>query len=404
MESIRKLFNVGNGPSSSHTIGPKRAALEFLKRNKTAARFTVTLHGSLALTGKGHLTDTAILSVLEPVAPTEIVWETKILLPFHTNGMKYESFDSKGEIMESWIIYSTGGGTIENEDTVPDTIEQVYDMSTMTEIMNYCVETGRTYWEYVEEREGSDIMEYLDYIWEVMSNSVNDGLDAAGVLPGGLGVRRKATEYFTKSQGYVETIRHRGQINAYALAVSEMNASGGIIATSPTCGSSGVLPAIIYHIMNVREFNRKLAVRALATAGLFGNVVKHNASVSGAEVGCQGEIGVACSMAAAAACQLFGGSPYQIEYAAEMGLEHHLGLTCDPVGGLVQVPCIERNAYAATRAMDSNIYALFSDGHHSVSFDQVVEVMKRTGHDIPSLYKETSLGGLALEFGSKVAR
>ena len=240
MESIRKLFNVGNGPSSSHTIGPKRAALEFLERNKTAARFTVTLHGSLALTGKGHLTDTAILSVLEPVAPTEIVWETKILLPFHTNGMKYESFDSKGEIMESWIIYSTGGGTIENEDTVPDTVEQVYDMSTMTEIMNYCVETGRTYWEYVEEREGSDIMEYLDYIWEVMSNSVNDGLDAAGVLPGGLGVRRKATEYFTKSQGYVETIRHRGQINAYALAVSEMNASGGIIATSPTCGSSEI--------------------------------------------------------------------------------------------------------------------------------------------------------------------
>ena len=346
----------------------------------------------------------AILSVLEPVAPTEIVWQSNITLPFHPNGMKFEAFDTEGKEMESWIIYSTGGGTIGDENTKPDVVESVYDMTTMTEIMNYCVSTGKTYWEYVEEREGSEIMEYLDYIWDVMSKSVTDGLDAAGVLPGRLGVKRKATEYFTKAQGYVETIRHRGQINSYALAVSEMNASGGLIATAPTCGSSGVVPAIIYHIMNVREFNRKLAVRALATAGLFGNVVKFNASVSGAEVGCQGEIGVACSMASAAACQLFGGSPYQVEYAAEMGLEHHLGLTCDPVDGLVQVPCIERNAYAATRAMDSNIFALFSDGHHSVSFDQVVEVMKRTGHDIPSLYKETSLGGLALEFEYKAAR
>lgn len=401
MESLKKLYKVGNGPSSSHTIGPKLASETFLAKNPTSSKITVTLYGSLALTGKGHLTDVAILSVLNPVVKSEIIWEPNITLPFHPNGMKFEAFDAEGNRQDQWIIYSVGGGALANELTKPTTAEMVYDMSYITDIMKYCVRSGKSYWEYVEEREDSDIFEYLEYIWEVMIKSVEDGLDAAGVLPGGLGVKRKATEYYIKAQAYTETVRHRGQINAYSLAVSEMNASGGLIVTAPTCGSSGVVPGLVYHIMKIREFNKVSAVRALATAGIFGNVAKTNASVSGAEVGCQGEVGVACSMAAAAACQLFGGSPYQIEYAAEMGLEHHLGLTCDPVEGLVQVPCIERNAFAATRAMDSNLYAMFSDGHHTVSFDQVVDVMKKTGHDLPSLYKETSMGGLALRFEKK---
>lgn len=404
MQSLKKLYRVGNGPSSSHTIGPKIASQTFLDKNPTASKFSVTLYGSLALTGRGHLTDVAILSVLEPIAPTKIIWQTDIVLPFHPNGMKFEAFDSEGKQIDQWLIYSIGGGSLANEDIVPEPIEMVYDMSMMSDILDYCVKNGKAFWEYVQEREDSDILQYLEYVWEVMINSVEDGLEAAGVLPGGLGVKRKASEYYIKAQSYTEVICQRGRLNSYALAVSETNASGGLIATAPTCGSSGVVPAIVYHIIKTREFNKTSAIRALATAGLFGNIVKHNASVSGAEVGCQGEIGVACSMAAAAACQLFGGSPYQIEYAAEMGLEHHLGLTCDPVGGLVQIPCIERNAFAATRAMDSNIYALFSDGHHAVSFDQVVDVMKKTGHDLPSLYKETSLGGLALEFDNKLVR
>lgn len=228
-----------------------------------------------------------------------------------------------------------------------------------------------------------------------MRNAVKQGLDNEGVLPGPLNLQRKATSYLIKAKGYKASLQSRGLVFAYALAVSEENASGGIIATAPTCGSCGVLPSVLYHLQEVRDFSEKRILRALATAGLFGNVVKENASISGAEVGCQGEIGVACAMAAGAASQLFGGSPAQVEYAAEMGLEHHLGMTCDPVCGLVQIPCIERNAYAAARALDANLYSSFTDGIHRVSFDRVVAVMKETGHDIPSLYKETSEGGLA---------
>ena len=228
-----------------------------------------------------------------------------------------------------------------------------------------------------------------------MKEAVERGLEAEGVLPGGLGVRRKAVSYFVRAEGYNASLKSRGLVYAYALAVSEENASGGRIVTAPTCGSCGIVPAVLYHLHKSKGFSEQRILRALATAALFGNVVKANASVAGAEVGCQGEVGVACAMAAAAANQLFGGTPAQIEYAAEMGLEHHLGLTCDPVCGLVQIPCIERNAYAAARALDANLYSAFSDGTHSVNFDRIVEVMKQTGHDIPSLYKETALGGLA---------
>ncbi|MBO6288574.1 MAG: L-serine ammonia-lyase, iron-sulfur-dependent, subunit alpha, partial [Prevotella sp.] len=243
--------------------------------------------------------------------------------------------------------------------------------------------------------EDSDIWDYLMEVWRTMQASVESGLDSEGRLPGPLNLQRKANIYYVKAKGYRAALQSRGLVYAYALAVSEQNASGGTIVTAPTCGSCGVLPGVLYHMSRGHDFSDTRILHALATAGLFGNVVKQNASISGADVGCQGEVGVACAMASAAACQLFGGSPAQIEYAAEMGLEHHLGMTCDPVCGMVQIPCIERNAFAAARALDSNLYAAFSDGRHRVSFDHVVNVMKQTGHDLPSLYKETSEGGLA---------
>lgn len=396
MESIRQIYKIGNGPSSSHTMGPRKAAAEFLQRNPDAASFEVTLYGSLAATGRGHLTDVAILDVLSPVAPTEILWKPEIVLPFHTNGMKFSAKDRNGAETDSWTVYSVGGGDILEEGDTRQTGPQIYSMNCIADILAWCEREGRSYWEYVDITEGPEIWDYLAEVWQVMKDAVERGLDAEGVLPGGLGVRRKAVSYYVHASGYNSSLKSRGLVYAYALAVSEENASGGRIVTAPTCGSCGIVPAVLYHLSTSKGFTEKRILRALATAGLFGNVVKHNASVSGAEVGCQGEVGVACAMAAAAASQLFGGTPAQIEYSAEMGLEHHLGLTCDPVCGLVQIPCIERNAYAAARALDANLYAAISDGRHSVSFDRIVEVMKQTGHDIPSLYKETAQGGLAV--------
>lgn len=395
MESIKGIYRIGHGPSSSHTMGPRKAAVEFLERNPDAARFEITLYGSLAATGVGHLTDIAILEVLEPVAETRIIWEPQTFLPFHPNGMKFESLDSDDNVMENWVVFSIGGGSLTDEKSAADKTLCTYDMGNIDKILGWCEKHGTSYWEYVEQREGADIWDYLREVWHVMQQAVVRGLDAEGVLPGGLGVRRKAGAYYIKSKGHTDAMKNRGLVYSYALATSEENASGGLIVTAPTCGSCGVMPAVLYHLQSSRSFTEQKILRALATAGLFGAVVKHNASVSGAEVGCQGEVGVACAMAAAAASQLFGGTPAQIEYAAEMGLEHHLGLTCDPICGLVQIPCIERNAFAAARAMDANIFSNYTDGRHRVSFDRVVEVMRKTGHDIPSLYKETSEGGLA---------
>lgn len=396
MESIRQLYKIGNGPSSSHTMGPRKAAQIFLERNPGASSFEVTLYGSLAATGKGHLTDVAITDVLSQTAPTEIVWHPEIVLPFHTNGMTFKAFDSERNEVSKWTVYSVGGGDILEEGSSRQAGPKIYGMNKIKEIQKWCESTGRSYWEYVDMAEGAGIWDYLAEVWRVMKEAVERGLEAEGVLPGGLGVRRKAVSYYVHASGYNSSLKSRGLVYAYALAVSEENASGGRIVTAPTCGSCGIVPAVLYHLHTSKGFTEKRILRALATAGLFGNVVKHNASVSGAEVGCQGEVGVACAMAAAAASQLFGGTPAQIEYSAEMGLEHHLGLTCDPVCGLVQIPCIERNAYAAARALDANLYAAISDGRHNVDFDRVVEVMKRTGHDIPSLYKETAQGGLAV--------
>lgn len=377
-------------------MGPLKAAQEFGTAHRDASSFSVTLYGSLAGTGKGHMTDVAILDELQPIAPTEIVWKPEIFLPFHPNGMTFKAFDAEGNELESRTVYSIGGGDIVREGEERQKYRDVYPLSKIADILDWAEKSGKSYWEYVEEYEDPDVWDYLAEVWKVMKEAVERGIDAEGVLPGGLGVRRKAVSYYLHAAGHNDSLRSRGLVYAYALAVSEENASGGKIVTAPTCGSCGVLPAVLYHLSTSKNFSDKRILRALATAGLFGNVVKHNASVSGAEVGCQGEVGVACAMAAAAASQLFGGSPAQIEYSAEMGLEHHLGLTCDPVCGLVQIPCIERNAYAAARALDSNLYAAFSDGRHSVTFDRIVEVMKRTGHDLPSIYKETAQGGLAI--------
>lgn len=393
MESIRNLYKIGHGPSSSHTMAPQKAALMFRNENEYASSFRVTLYGSLAATGKGHMTDIAIINTLQPY-PTEIIWEPAIVLPFHTNGMKFEAI-VKGEPVKEWIVYSIGGGDLSDGKTKVNK-ETLYDKNTMKQILGWCQQTGKTFWEYVEDTEGKGIYDYLLEVWKTMEAAIHRGIDAEGLLPGGLGLQRKASMYSIKAKGYQGSMKSRALIYSYALAVSEENASGNIIVTAPTCGSSGTLPSVLYHLNVNHNFSDQKITRALATAGLIGNIVKTNASVSGAEVGCQGEVGVACAMAAGAACQLFGGSPQQIEYAAEMGLEHHLGLTCDPVCGLVQVPCIERNAFAAARALDSCSFAMLSDGKHLINFDKVVRTMQQTGHDLPSLYKETSMGGLAV--------
>ncbi len=400
MESLKELYRIGKGPSSSHTMGPQKAAQIFAAHHHDAKAFKATLYGSLAATGKGHMTDVAIEEVLKPIAPINIDWKPSVFLPFHPNGMTFSAFDEDGHEVDSWTVYSVGGGALsEGGETrwLTDT-KDVYKKNTLKEILTWCDNHGRSYWEYVDECEESSIWDYLMEVWKAMQESVERGLDHEGALPGPLNLPRKASTYFVKAQGYKPSLASRCLVSAYALAVSEENASGGTIVTAPTCGSCGVMPAVLYHMSRSHEVSDTRILHALATAGLFGNIVKKNASISGAEVGCQGEVGVACAMASAAACQLFGGTPSQIEYAAEMGLEHHLGMTCDPVCGLVQIPCIERNAFAATRALDANLYAALSDGKHRVSFDRVVNVMKQTGHDLPSLYKETSEGGLAKDY------
>lgn len=397
METIKSIYRIGSGPSSSHTMGPKRAAKIFLQRNPTAPKFRVTLCGSLAATGKGHLTDKAITEMLHKnSAEVEILWRSDIIDSFHTNLLLFEALSLEGEVLDNWKVYSVGGGSLKGGGiSESEADNHIYDMSTIQEIQKWCDNHGSSYWEYVIKCEGEEVMEYLAKVWQVMTKSVKRGLEAEGIIEGGLGIRRKAGTYMIRAKGYQGTMKTRGQVFAYALAVSEENATGGEIVTAPTCGSCGVIPAVLYYLQENHNFSEVRIYRALATAALFGNVARTNASISGAEVGCQGEVGVACAMAAAAACQLFGGSPAQIEYAAEMGLEHHLGLTCDPICGLVQIPCIERNAFAAARALDANNFSTFSDGKHRVSFDRVVAVMKQTGHDLPSLYKETSEGGLA---------
>ncbi len=400
METIKKIYKSGLGPSSSHTMGPHRAATMFAARTKnTATRYRVTLYGSLAATGRGHHTDMAITRGLAP-KEVEILWRADIVKPFHTNGMLFEALDADGGVVDQWLVYSIGGGYLATEEgEVPLGITpegEVYPHNTMRDIMEHIDREGLSFWEYVEQCEDGSLWFYLEEMWQQMQQTIEEGLQDDRVIAGGLHLRSKAHQYFVRASGFKPSLQSRALVIAYALATSEQNACGAKIVTAPTCGSSGVLPAVLYHLKKNHGFTDREILRAMATAGLFANVIKTNATISGAEAGCQAEVGSACVMAAVASNQLFGGSPKQIEYAAEMAMEHNLGLTCDPLCGLVQIPCIERNAMAALRALDINIYAMMSDGRHIISFDKVVRTMKLTGHDLPSLYKETSLGGLAL--------
>lgn len=394
MKSLRELYRLGLGPSSSHTMGPRFAAEAFRASAPPTARLRVTLYGSLAATGHGHLTDVAVSAPFAPT-PVELVWLPDQTLPRHPNGMKFEALDETGCVVASRIVYSVGGGALLDEDGKPDGGEEVYPYTCMREILEQTEREGLLIWELAGRHEGQGIWPYLDGIWRAMKKAIEAGLNAEGKLPGTLNVPRKASAYHARAQSMAGHFGETALLFAYALAVSETNAAGGEVVTAPTCGACGVLPAVLYFLQRQSKFPDEKICRALATAGMVGNIVKRNASISGAEVGCQGEVGTACAMAAAAAAQLLGGSVRQIEYAAEMGLEHHLGLTCDPIGGYVQIPCIERNAIAAVRAVDCAAYALLSDGQHIVSFDEVVRSMWETGRDMKSSYRETAEGGLA---------
>jgi len=378
-------------------MGPAFAAQEFRFRYPKAQAIKVCLYGSLAETGKGHHTDQAIQTALSPI-PVEFEWIPGTELPEHPNGLTFEALDgfhhSLGPIE---TFYSIGGGSIkkpgESLGTTPS--QSTYPFNTMREILAWCEQTGNPIWHLTRQHEPESIWHHLDEVWKIMLSAMNDGLAAEGILEGGLRLQRKARSWSLKAKCTNTLLQRTSRLSAYALAVAEQNAAAGVIVTAPTCGAAGVLPATLRYLQDIYDIPHIEILHALATAGIIGNLVKHNASISGAEAGCQAEIGTACGMAAAAATQLFGGTVRQIEYAAEMGLEHHLGLTCDPINGLVQIPCIERNAFAAMRAVDCAEYASLSDGQHNISFDDVVETLRQTGEDMHRNYRETAQGGLA---------
>ncbi len=397
MESLKELYKIGMGPSSSHTMGPRKAAENFNRLYPQALSFRVTLYGSLAATGKGHLTDYAVKQAFYP-KPVSILWQATTFLPRHPNALKLEALDRAGHVLGVQTVYSVGGGKICTDDDFDKPVTSVYPLRSMEEILAYTSQHNMLLWQYVEECEGPEIWSYLTTVWQAMQETMERGLKKQGVLPGVLNLERKARRYLYKAETSPRYVRRINNLFAYALACAEENASGGQVVTAPTCGSCGVVPAVCRLMKEVYEFDDTVVLHALATAGLMGNLAKTNASISGAEVGCQGEVGVACAMAAAASCQLEGGDNRRIAYAAEMGLEHHLGLTCDPVEGLVQIPCIERNAMAASRALDCATYALMSDGDNRVSYDDVLATMMQTGLDMHHDYRETARGGLARFF------
>ena len=396
MKSIRDVYKIGKGPSSSHTMGPARAMEIFVKENPDAEAYRVVLFGSLADTGKGHGTDHAITMVAGE-KPCEIVFNsTDRDLP-HENTMDIYAIRGGKLDGKPMRVMSIGGGDIRIEGRdlsagAPD----VYPESTFTEISAICKHEGIRLSEYVMMREGRDIENFLFDVWLVMQNAVHEGLTTSGILPGGLGVERKAQQLY--NQRHIderEVTRENRIVCSYAYAVSEQNADNGTIVTAPTCGACAVLPSVLLYMQRKHNFPDKKILEALAVAGLIGTIVKTNASVSGAECGCQAEIGTACSMASAALAELFEMGIDQIEYAAEIAFEHHLGLTCDPICGLVQIPCIERNAVAAMRAINAVNLANFLSGSRKISLDMVIETMYETGKDLSHLYRETSAGGLA---------
>ena len=374
-------------------MGPAIAAERFLQETKDAERYEVVLFGSLAATGRGHFTDKAIKDVLG-ARRTKIEWRPETSDKFHPNGMSFAAFSKGGKKLAEKMFFSVGGGAICEKGKASEE-KDVYRFKNMESVVNAATRSGTPLWQIVEDAEGPEIWEYLRKVYGIMMSAVDRGLSADGVLPGGLRLPRKARSIYIKAKMQSEKLRRTGLLVAYAHAVSEENAALGEIVTAPTCGSCGVLPAVLRYLRDALGCSEIETLHALAVAGIVGNVVKRNGSISGAEVGCQGEVGVACAMASAAAAYLMGGSPRQCECAAEIGLEHFLGLTCDPVKGLVQIPCIERNALAATRAVVAGEMSVLSDGAHIVSFDTVVKTMLETGHDLPRLYRETSVGGLS---------
>ncbi len=397
MQSLKELYKIGRGPSSSHTIGPERACKLFKERYPDADKFRVTLYGSLAMTGKGHLTDEVIRTTLEPF-DSEIIFEKRYLEGKHPNTMLFEAVKNS-EIVHSQYVYSVGGGTIELEGEPPYIAGDVYPHSSYSEIADYCLHNRIRLPDYVEKYEGKEIFDYLEIIWKQMKETIDDGLSVTGILAGGLKTQRKAN-YLYNQRHIDESAQTKENriVCAYAFACGEQNASGGKIVTAPTCGACGVLPAVLKYMQDTKGFSDEKIVRALAAGGIVGNLIKTNASISGAECGCQAEIGSACSMAAASLGELFEMGIDQIEYAAEVAMEHHLGLTCDPIDGLVQIPCIERNAVAAMRAINALSLANFLTLSRKVTLDTVIRTMYETGMDINSKYRETSEGGLASNF------
>ncbi len=391
MHSLKELYRIGKGPSSSHTIGPERACKRFLAENPQADAFVVRLFGSLAKTGKGHGTDAVIRSVLPNV---RIEFDALAECP-HPNTMELNAYMG-GVNAAKMLVYSVGGGAIKIEGVLDDEGAEIYDLNTLSEIRAYCKEKGMPLYEYVYEREGKEIKDYLLEVWQTMKQAISNGVAKSGTLPGGLDVERRAKILYDGAMSNEGAeARENRLVCAYAFAVSEENASGGTIVTAPTCGACGVLPAVLYYMQERKAYTDEEIVNALATAGLIGNLIKTNASISGAECGCQAEIGSACSMSSAALAQLQGLTLGQIEYAAEVAMEHHLGLTCDPICGLVQIPCIERNAVAAMRAINAASLAYFLSDSRKISFDLVVKTMYETGKDLGKSYRETAEGGLA---------
>ena len=396
IESIFETFKVGAGPSSSHSIGPQRAATLFVAMlGHRPPKIRVALLGSLAATGRGHLTDQTISRALGDI-PHEIVWDNETPTPHHPNTMVFEALDANGALIRRWNAYSVGGGSLEDDKGEVGTKDIVrYPVQNITEALSLCEKDHLAFWQLVERHE-PNLWPRVEKLWQVMRDSVDRGLKSTQtLLPGTLNLPRRAHTTHLRAQNLQSPHRDLALLSAFSLAVSEENANGGSIVTAPSCGPAGVVPGLLYYFETVKGSSRDEILRALVTAGLFGSVIRANASVSGAEVGCQGEIGSACSMAAAAGSQLLGGSLHQIEYAAEIGMEHHLGLTCDPVEGYVQIPCIERNMTACLRAFECASFSMLTDGIHKVSFDDVVDVMYRTGKDLQSAYRETARGGLA---------
>ena len=398
MQSLQELYKIGNGPSSSHTMGPKRATEIFKNKYKDATKFKIILYGSLALTGKGHLTDSIIKKTLEGYE-VEIEFDKKTECRIHPNTFDIFAY-KEGKLLDKWRVFSVGGGTFKIEGGKDIVFKDIYPQKNFKEIKEYITQNNIDLYDYVCLMEGKEeIIEFLRKVWEAMQNAIQNGLNSTGIIPGKLKLQKRANKIYENKLNFeTNDIKKTRLLSSYAYATSEENASGGIIVTAPTCGACGVLPAVLYYMKHEYNIEDTEIIKALAVAGIIGNVVKTNASISGAECGCQAEIGTACSMAAAAAAYLFKQDIDRIENSAEVAMEHHLGLTCDPIYGYVQIPCIERNAVAALRALDAATLSLMLEKNKKIPFDLIVETMYETGKDLGKHYRETSEGGLAKKY------